>query len=185
MNMKCLRAGLASILVSGLVSGCVATIQTNGPAPVVVETVPDSYVWDGTEYVGVIGGQYMYLGPGEVWLVCEPFRLERFHGWERVHPDWRREAIRNERFRKDRYGHVQPRNEQRGRSEPQKAAPRVEPKAEPQKAAPKAEQRAEPQKAAPKVEPKAAPQKAAPKVEPKAAPKAEPQKAAPKKKEDK
>ena len=51
--------------------------------------VPDSYAWDGYEYVGLVGDQYYYLGPGNVWLFCEPFRLERFHGWERGHADWR------------------------------------------------------------------------------------------------
>ncbi|HSY42293.1 MAG TPA: hypothetical protein VK811_00175, partial [Candidatus Acidoferrum sp.] len=30
------------------------------PAPVAV--VPDDYYYDGTEYVGVVGGQYYYLG---------------------------------------------------------------------------------------------------------------------------
>ena len=56
----------------------------------------DFYVWDGYEYVGG-GGQYMYWGPGGVWLACDPFRLERFHGWERGHPDWRQSAFGNER----------------------------------------------------------------------------------------
>ena len=81
------------------------------PGPEVVEPamIPDNYVWDGVEYVGVVGGQYFYLGPGNIWLVCEPFRLERFHGWERYHRDWRLHAIRNDRFRNDRYGHAHPR----------------------------------------------------------------------------
>src|SRR3984885_14099734 len=78
------------------------------PEPVLV---PDDYVWDGYEYVGLVGDQYYYLGPGNVWLVCEPFRLERFHGWESGHPDWRVHTIRNDRFRTDRNGHVQPRRD--------------------------------------------------------------------------
>ena len=73
--------------------------------------VPDSYAWDGYEYVGFVGDQYYYLGPGHVWLFCEPFRLERFHGWERGHADWRSHAIRNDRYRTDRNGHVQPRRD--------------------------------------------------------------------------
>jgi hypothetical protein len=88
-------------LIAALATGC--TVSVAPPvvdvAPPVAEVsvgVPDSYVWDGTEYVGFVGGQYMYLGPGGAWLVCEPWRLERFHGWERGHPDWRRAAIRNE-----------------------------------------------------------------------------------------
>lgn len=84
------------------------------PAPVVVE-VPDYYVWDGFEYVGYVGDSCFYLGPGNVWVVCEPFRLARFHDWEHGHPDWRvRLAVHNDNFRKDRYGHVAPRRDERG-----------------------------------------------------------------------
>lgn len=108
-------------------SGCV--VEPNGevafqpfvvaaPAPVVVEPapawpvmVPDSYTWDGYEYVGVVGDQYVYLGSGNVWLVCDPYRLNRFHGWEGGHPDWRYHAVRNDRFRRDGHGHVQPRRD--------------------------------------------------------------------------
>ena len=87
-------------LVSALAAGCTVSFQPARvyvPPPEAVVTVgmPDSYAWDGVEYVGVVGGQYMYLGPGEVWLVCDPVRLDRFHGWERGHPDWRRTAVRN------------------------------------------------------------------------------------------
>jgi len=80
------------------------------PPPAVAVEVPDSYVWDGVEYVGFVGDACFYLGPGNVWLTCDPIRLGRFHDWERFHPDWRtRLAIRNDRFRTDRYGHVAPR----------------------------------------------------------------------------
>ena len=74
------------------------------PQPVMVRApvmVPDYYVWDGFEWVGVVGGQYCYLGPNNVWLVCEPFRLERFHGWERGHSDWREHSIHNDHFKPD------------------------------------------------------------------------------------
>ena len=106
----------------GFVSGCV--VEPNGgvafqpfvvvaPPPVEVAPVmvPDSYAWDGYEYVGLVGDQYYYLGPGNIWLFCEPFRLDRFHGWERGHADWRNHAIRNDRYRTDRNGHVQPRHD--------------------------------------------------------------------------
>ena len=83
------------------------------PAPVVVE-VPDYYVWDGVEYVGFVGDTGFYLGPGNVWLVCEPFRVARFHDWERFHADWRvRLAVRNDRFRTDRFGHTAARRDMR------------------------------------------------------------------------
>src|SRR5580704_406898 len=93
MKIISIRAGMLSIVTGGLlcVTGCV--IYPNGrvgfvpivvaaPPPVVVETepvmIPDGYVWDGYEYVGLVGDQYYYLGPGSVWLLADPFRLERF-----------------------------------------------------------------------------------------------------------
>lgn len=104
-----LMAATAGLMLG---SGCV--VEPNGrvayqatvvaPAPVVAAEVPDDYVWDGNEYVGVVGDQYYYLGPGNVWLVCDPIRLQRFHGWERGHADWRAHAIRNDRFRRDVHG---------------------------------------------------------------------------------
>jgi hypothetical protein len=112
-----LQTVLMSLATGGLVTGCTITIQPNGavapqPAVIVEEPgpvmFPETYVWDGYEYVGVVGDRYFYLGPGNVWLVCEPFRLERFHGWERYHQDWREHAIRNTRYRVDRNGRRAP-----------------------------------------------------------------------------
>jgi hypothetical protein len=131
-SIKWLRAGILTTATGGLalLSGCV--VQPNGqvglmvptvafaPAvvvapPVVVEPVmvPEAYTWDGVEYVGLVGDQYFYLGAGNVWLVAGPDRLERFHGWERGHPDWRNHATRNDRFRKDAHGHAQPRRDEK------------------------------------------------------------------------
>lgn len=137
-----------------LVSGCV--VQPNGqvafqpfviaapavyvapqpvyiaPQPVVVAEpvmVPESYVMVDGEYMGVVGDQYFYLGGGGVWLVCDSVRLERFHGWERDHRDWREHAIRNDRFRRDAHGHEQPIRDDRhvgpGHGAPAKAAPKA------------------------------------------------------------
>jgi hypothetical protein len=140
MKMKYSRICILSLAAGGLVlmSGCAVdsngrlvfvppTIQVVNPQPVVfasppvvvapqpaVIAVPDSYVWDGVEYVGVVGDQYFYLGPDNVWVICDPVRLERFHGWERFHPDWRGQAIHNDRFRNVRNEH----------GEPQKTAPK-------------------------------------------------------------
>ena len=139
--MKIIHMCLLSILAGGLGAGCVVEpsgrvgfepVVVVAPAPVVVEPsvevvasgpvmVPDDYTWDGYEYVGVVGDQYFYLGPGNVWLFCDPFRLDRFHGWERGHADWRAHAIRNDRYRADRNGHVEPRRDGKSRG---KAAPK-------------------------------------------------------------
>lgn len=110
--------GIASVAALPLMAGPVVTVQV--PAPVVtvqvppppvvtVEVgVPDYYVWDGVEFVGVVGAQYYYLGPGNVWIVCDPVRLDRFHVWEKAHVDWRDHAVHNELYRHDAHGHEVP-----------------------------------------------------------------------------
>jgi hypothetical protein len=134
MKSKCLRAGTLLVAGGGLLLAAGCAVYPDGrvgfapvvvaPAPVyvappVVEVepgpvlVPDGYVWDGYEYVGLVGDQYYYLGPGNVWLVAEPWRLERFHGWEREHPDWRGHLVRNDRFRRDAHGVEHARREER------------------------------------------------------------------------
>ena len=99
-----LSTGLSVLTVAALVSGCVVRpyggIAVEAPAPVVsVDVYPDDYVWDGYEYIGVVGGVYYYLGPNHVWIRCEPFRVARFHDWERVHPDWHAHATHNVNYR--------------------------------------------------------------------------------------
>lgn len=103
-RMVCLSA------LTALISGCTVTVTPDAavvaPPPPVVVVAPDYYVWDGYEYVGEYNGRYMYLNPGGVWVVCDPVIVERFHRWEGGHPDWRRTAIHNDRFRRD---HPEPR----------------------------------------------------------------------------
>lgn len=106
----------------------VAPVVVAVPPPVV--EVPDTYIWNGVEFVGMVGDRYFYLGPGNVWLACDPVRLERFRGWERYHSDWRDHATRNDRFRNDAHGHVAPIHDehngrvQPGHGQPQKIAPK-------------------------------------------------------------
>jgi len=66
-------------------------VQTPGPMPVVTYA-PAEYTWDGYEYVGLYGNQYVYWNAGG-WVVCDAAILGRFHGWERYHPAWRAHAI--------------------------------------------------------------------------------------------
>jgi len=115
-NKLVLAPALAGMtLALGLVSGCVVRpyggVAVEAPSPVTVEAgvVPDDYVWDGYEYVGVVGSGYYYLGPNHVWLVAGSDRIARFHGWVRYHPDWHAHAIVNVRYRTDVHGHYQPR----------------------------------------------------------------------------
>ena len=67
---------------------------------------PATYVYDGTEYVGMVGSQYYYLAPGNVWLPVDTTRLHRFQSWQMGHPDWRNHATRNVRYRN--MGHMNP-----------------------------------------------------------------------------
>lgn len=116
--------GLAGLGVAALMSGCVmepygegGAVVVGPPPPPAVEVAvyPDSYWWDGYEYIGIVGGDYYYLGPGNVWITCEPFRVERFREWQRVHPDWHERATVNERYHSVGPGHGQNRDEGRGR----------------------------------------------------------------------
>jgi hypothetical protein len=116
MNAKIISVlGVASLATCTLVAGPFIVVQppvvvVNPPPPVVSVTVgvPDDYVWDGTEYVGLVGNQYYYLGPNHVWLTVDAPRLARFNGWARNHGDWRLHAIRNDKYRSDAHGHVVP-----------------------------------------------------------------------------
>jgi hypothetical protein len=86
------QAGGATVVVAS------PQIVVSSPAATIT-AAPDSYVWDGSEYVGVVGTQYYYLGPGNVWMVMDPPRLHRFQGWEKGHPTWRTHATHNVRYR--------------------------------------------------------------------------------------
>jgi hypothetical protein len=111
MNVKtkvCLFAASA-LLAAGCqveVGTPVAVVSAPGP---VVEVAPPYYVWDGVEYVGEYNGGFVYLGPGGAWITCDAVVLGRWHGYERIHPDWRRTAVHYDR------GH---RPDPRGRGEP-------------------------------------------------------------------
>lgn len=113
-NLKSVISLAAIVLAVSLTNFCRAGVVVTSPQivitpPAVTVAVPDSYVWDGNEYVGVVGSQYYYLGPGNVWVVMDPPRLHRFQTWERGHPDWRSHATRNVHYRNmDRGNRPQP-----------------------------------------------------------------------------
>ena len=153
-GQKChgVRAGLVFLAAGGvavLVSGCVVRPYARvGFAPVVVDAgpvyvapepvmVPETYVWDGYENVGLVGGAYFYLGPGNVWLGMDSFHRDRFNGWAGHNPGWREHTTVNVSFRRDTRGDVHPRGDARGN------APHQAPGKKSQKAAPKAAPRRE------------------------------------------
>jgi hypothetical protein len=92
------------------------TVIITGPAPpppaVTVVIVPDYYVWDGDEYVGMVGDQYYYLGPGNAWIVLDPVRFHRFQIYVHDHPDWHGHMTHNVKYRN------QDRDHDRDRAEP-------------------------------------------------------------------
>ena len=61
--------------------------------------VPSSYVWDGRQFVGAVGNQFYYLGPGNVWVPMDRARMNNFRAWERANPHWRSWATPNVRYR--------------------------------------------------------------------------------------
>jgi hypothetical protein len=122
--MKTTYKYILSLAVTGVALPCLAgvgiffrppTVVISPPpppvvvvAPAPVAVYPDDYVWDGTEYVGIIGGQYYYLGPGNVWIVCDPVRFHRFQVYMTAHPDWRGQMIHNMKYRDIDRGHEHP-----------------------------------------------------------------------------
>ena len=102
-------------------------IVAPAPAPVVV--VPESYVWDGYEYVGYVGGQYLYLGPDNVWMPLEPYRLHRWYYYQRYHPDWRAHVIHQEihdEHLQHRYEHAQEKDAMHLQQQKQQDAQRLQ-----------------------------------------------------------
>lgn len=108
--------GVAAVtLMSGCVVGGYGGVAVEAPTPAAtVVMYPDHYVWDGYEYIGIIGSHYYYWGPHRLWIPCEPFRVQRFHQWERHHPDWQRHATRNEDFGPPNRGNEHFRSPNRG-----------------------------------------------------------------------
>lgn len=60
--------------------------------------VPQTYVWDGFEFVGRVGSQYYYIGPNNTWMVLDGVRLRRFQRWQKADPNWQQRQIRNTRY---------------------------------------------------------------------------------------
>jgi len=108
MFLKMKISYVSSVAVAVLVSGCVVGVRPYGYGPSVVVQAPEPmpvvsyapgyYTWDGYEYVGMYGDQYVYWN-ASAWVVCDGVRIGRFHGWERYHPGWRGHATAYHRGR--------------------------------------------------------------------------------------
>jgi hypothetical protein len=60
--------------------------------------VPQTYVWDGFEFVGRVGSKYYYLGPHKTWVLMDAARRQRYQQWQRANPNWQQRQIRNTQF---------------------------------------------------------------------------------------
>lgn len=107
MTLPCM-AGVGIYITTPPPPTVVITAPALVPPPVTVVVAPDDYVWDGTEYVGVVGGQYYYLGPGSTWVVMDPVRLHRYQLYVHDHPDWHSHMIHNVKYHNMPHGHPAP-----------------------------------------------------------------------------
>lgn len=86
------------------------------PKPVIVTRapaveVPTGYVWDGSEYVGQVGGKYYYLGPRNTWVELDKTRQHQFEDWQKKNPDWRSREVKNTRYQGHDMGQSHPASE--------------------------------------------------------------------------
>jgi PXPV repeat (3 copies) len=96
-----MKANFRSIISMAAIGISFALAQpwaTSG-ATVVSMQVPASYVWDGRQFVGPVGNQFYYLGPGNVWIPMDRSRMNNFRAWETANPHWRSWATPNVRYR--------------------------------------------------------------------------------------
>ena len=109
--MKTNMKYVLSIASMGFALSCMAAGPGAGAPPIIVDSglprattstgqiaVPESYVWDGSEYVGTVGDQYYYLGSDNVWQPMDSGRLDRFQAWEKDNPNWRDHATHNDSY---------------------------------------------------------------------------------------
>jgi hypothetical protein len=109
-NKIALLVGLSSVAALpvlarlSVVVGVPAPQVVVAPSVTVETTAPDGYVWDGEEYVGMVGTDYYYLGPDHYWRPFDSVREAHFNRWEAGHGDWREHMIHNEVYRNDIHG---------------------------------------------------------------------------------
>ena len=98
-----MKANFRSIISMAVIGISFALAQPWGASGQVASMqVPASYVWDGRQFVGAVGNQYYYLGPGNVWIPMDRNRMRDFRMWERANPHWRAWATPNVRYRSRR-----------------------------------------------------------------------------------
>jgi hypothetical protein len=109
MKIRYIRNLTLSTCCLVLLSGCVIT-PGSYPVQYGADTQgwggyqPETYIWDGFEYIGIVGDQYVYLAPGNVWMIAEPYRMSRINRYRDSHPDWREHSTRNTHFRDEHIG---------------------------------------------------------------------------------
>lgn len=77
MKIKYIAAIGALGSTLAIVPPCTAVVMSS-PTTVVG---PASAVWDGSDYVGQMGGKYYYLGPNNTWIPLDRTRQQHFEQW--------------------------------------------------------------------------------------------------------
>lgn len=117
MRIKYVTAIAAIGLTLAVVRPCVAdqneVVVTPAPhtSPVSASpaaAVPAGYVWDGSEYVGQVGGKYYYLGPRNTWVTLDTTRQHRFQDWQKKNPNCQSHETRNTRYQGHDMGQTRP-----------------------------------------------------------------------------
>lgn len=105
INMKCvlLIPSMGFVVALPCMAGPITPTVAVIPPPVVVAPTPvafpPNYWWDGFQFVGMVGNQVYYLGPGNVWTPMDPVHLGHWQTWQRTNPNWRNRSIPNTRYR--------------------------------------------------------------------------------------
>lgn len=117
MKIKYLTAIAAIGLTLSIVRPCAAgqdvVVVTPSPHTSPVSRppaagVPAGYVWDGSEYVGQVGGKYYYLGPRNTWVALDTTRQHHFQDWQQKNPNWQSHEIRNTHYQGHDMGQTHP-----------------------------------------------------------------------------
>ena len=104
-----LLIGITSIAALPMMASPGVSVNVQAPGvSVTYGAVPETYVYDGSEYVGCVGNQYYYLNSHKCWVPMDRTRLARFQSYQKAHADWRTHATRNMNYRHDANGHAVP-----------------------------------------------------------------------------
>ena len=77
--------GSALAIVRGSSAEVINAAPTNPPGP-------SNAVWDGSDYVGQVNGEYYYLGANNTWMPMDAAHQQRFQEWQQNNPNWQNQV---------------------------------------------------------------------------------------------